>query len=135
MGSQPTAGPDSPTSSIAHGAQATPLQPSPESPISNFNEPSYTEKQDETNVDNPQSTVSRIYISANGDSSYHGLTSTLFDDAPTDRRGQTRAIDSHFPAEHVTKQLMGEAAYQRRSTSLLKKVRFLLTHEKGRWRI
>ncbi|KAJ5217515.1 uncharacterized protein N7469_011140 [Penicillium citrinum] len=118
MGSQPTAGPDSPTSSIAHGAQATPLQPSPESPISNFNEPSYTEKQDETNVDNPQSTVSRIYISANGDSSYHGLTSTLFDDAPTDRRGQTRAIDSHFPAEHVTKQLMGEAAYQRQMEDL-----------------
>ncbi|KAJ5115378.1 hypothetical protein NUU61_001137 [Penicillium alfredii] len=60
----------------------------------------------------PQSAVSRIFISPNGDSSYHGLTSTLFDDAPTDRHGQTRA-DPQAPVEHIRKRLMGEAAYQR----------------------
>ncbi|OQE14221.1 hypothetical protein PENSTE_c037G00691 [Penicillium steckii] len=118
IGSQSTPGSDSPSSSIAHVTQGTPLQHSPESPISNLNEPSHAGKEEETNVDHAQSTVSRIYISANGDSSYHGLTSTLFDDAPTDRRGQARAIDSHFPAEHVRKQLMGEAAYQRQMEDL-----------------
>jgi hypothetical protein len=63
-------------------------------------------------VEHSQSAVSRIFISPNGDSSYHGLTSTLFDDAPTDRRGQVRPTDQKIPADHVSKRLMGEAAYQ-----------------------
>lgn len=60
------------------------------------------------------SAVSRIFISPNGDSSYHGLTSTLFDDAPTDRHGHSRSTDPQVPVEHIRKQLMGEAAYQRK---------------------
>ena len=63
-------------------------------------------------VEHSQSAVSRIFISPNGDSSYHGLTSTLFDDAPTDRRGQVRSTDQQVPPDHVSKRLMGEAAYQ-----------------------
>ncbi|KAH8423209.1 uncharacterized protein LDX57_000963 [Aspergillus melleus] len=55
--------------------------------------------------------VSRIFISPNGDSSYHGLTSTLFDDAPVDRHGGT--TDPQVSETHVKKRLMGEAAYQR----------------------
>jgi hypothetical protein len=70
--------------------------------------------QQATTAERSQSAVSRIFISPNGDSSYHGLTSTLFDDAPTDRRGQCRSKDSQIPAEHIRKQLMGEAAYQRK---------------------
>jgi len=63
--------------------------------------------------DRSQSAVSRIFISPNGDSSYHGLTSTLFDDAPTDQHGHPRSADPQVPVEHIRKQLMGEAAYQR----------------------
>lgn len=63
-------------------------------------------------MEHSQSAVSRIFISPNGDSSYHGLTSTLFDDAPTDRRGQVRSTDQQIPADHISKRLMGEAAYQ-----------------------
>lgn len=70
--------------------------------------------------DQPRSTVSRIFISPNGDSSYHGLTSTLFDDAPTDRRGVhgVSADRATIPVEYISKRLMGEAAYQRRDQSL-----------------
>ncbi|KAJ5658366.1 uncharacterized protein N7484_002015 [Penicillium longicatenatum] len=64
------------------------------------------------------SAVSRIFISPNGDSSYHGLTSTLFDDAPTDRHGHPRSTDPQVPIEHIRKQLMGEAAYQRQLETL-----------------
>ncbi|KAJ5627857.1 hypothetical protein N7490_010085 [Penicillium lividum] len=63
------------------------------------------------------SAVSRIFISPNGDSSYHGLTSTLFDDAPTDRHSRPR-LDPQVPVEHIRKQLMGEAAYQRQLEAL-----------------
>lgn len=63
-------------------------------------------------VEHSQSAVSRIFISPNGDSSYHGLTSTLFDDVATDRRGQVRSTDQQVPADYVSKRLMGEAAYQ-----------------------
>ncbi|KAF7719489.1 Nitrogen assimilation transcription factor [Penicillium ucsense] len=69
-------------------------------------------------VEHSQSAVSRIFISPNGDSSYHGLTSTLFDDAPTDRRGHGRPADQRSPADHVSKRLMGEAAYQRQLEAL-----------------
>jgi hypothetical protein len=65
-----------------------------------------------SSVDRSQSAVSRIFISPNGDSSYHGLTSTLFDDAPTDRHGHPRSADPQVPVEHIRKQLMGESAYQ-----------------------
>ncbi|KAJ5815105.1 hypothetical protein N7474_006882 [Penicillium riverlandense] len=64
-----------------------------------------------TGTDQSRSAVSRIFISPNGVSSYHGLTSTLFDDAPTDRHGHPR--DPQLPVEHIRKQLMGDAAYQR----------------------
>ncbi|CAG8054889.1 unnamed protein product [Penicillium nalgiovense] len=63
--------------------------------------------------DQRQSAVSRIFISPNGGSSYHGLTSTLFNDASTDQHGHTRLRDSHVPVENTRKQLIGEAAYQR----------------------
>ncbi|KAJ5882648.1 uncharacterized protein N7529_001320 [Penicillium soppii] len=66
-------------------------------------------------ADRSRSAVSRIFISPNGDSSYHGLTSTLFDDAPTDRLGHPRSADPQVPVEHIRKQLMGESAYQRES--------------------
>lgn len=59
----------------------------------------------------PKSAVSRIFISPTGESSYQGLTSTLFDDTPTDQHGHTRA-DPQMPLEHIRKRLMGEAAYQ-----------------------
>ena len=62
-----------------------------------------------------RSAVSRIFISPSGESSYHGLTSTLFDDAPMDRHGQTRAAGPQVPVEDIQKRLMGEAAYQRMS--------------------
>ncbi|KAJ5485423.1 hypothetical protein N7539_005411 [Penicillium diatomitis] len=52
-------------------------------------------------LEHSQSAVSRIFISPNGDSSYHGLTSTLFDDAPTDRRGHGRPADQRSPADHA----------------------------------
>ncbi|KAJ5387049.1 hypothetical protein N7509_009590 [Penicillium cosmopolitanum] len=64
-------------------------------------------------VDPARSTVSRIFISPNGDSSYHGLTSALFDDAPLDRRSQMRSTAPQVPVEHIQKRLMGESAYQR----------------------
>ncbi|CAG8943931.1 unnamed protein product [Penicillium salamii] len=70
------------------------------------------------NTDGSQSAVSRIFISPNGDSSYHGLTSTLFDDAPTDRHGHPRSADPQVPVEHIRKQLMGESAYQRQLEGL-----------------
>ncbi|KAJ5554184.1 hypothetical protein N7513_004143 [Penicillium frequentans] len=70
------------------------------------------------NTDWSHSAVSRIFISPNGDSSYHGLTSTLFDDAPTDRHGHSRSTDPQVPVEHIRKQLMGEAAYQRQLEAL-----------------
>lgn len=63
----------------------------------------------------PQSVVSDIFISANGDSSYHGLTSTLFDGAPVGRHASAQLTDLAVPVELIQKQLMGEAAYQRES--------------------
>ncbi|KAJ5757435.1 uncharacterized protein N7511_006129 [Penicillium nucicola] len=72
----------------------------------------------DANVNQRQSAVSRIFISPNGDSSYHGLTSTLFNDASTDQHGHPRSIDPHIPVEHIRKQLIGEAAYQRQLEAL-----------------
>lgn len=75
------------------------------------------QNQEPAKRDQPRSTVSRIFISPNGDSSYHGLTSTLFDDTPTDRRGlhDASANLASMPVEYISKSLMGEAAYQRRN--------------------
>lgn len=72
--------------------------------------------QDPTSSGFPRSVVSRILISPNGDSSYHGPTSTLFDDAPMDHNGQSRPTDPQPTIEHTQKRLMGEAAYQRESS-------------------
>ncbi|OQE10694.1 hypothetical protein PENFLA_c081G09795 [Penicillium flavigenum] len=72
----------------------------------------------DVSADQRKSAVSRIFISPNGDSSYHGLTSTLFNDASTDQHGHPRSIDPHVPVEHIRKQLIGEAAYQRQLESL-----------------
>ncbi|KAJ5677231.1 uncharacterized protein N7477_002864 [Penicillium maclennaniae] len=71
-----------------------------------------------TSAKRSHSAVSRIFISPNGESSYHGLTSTLFDDAPTDRHGHPRSADPQVPVEHIRKQLMGEAAYQQQLEAL-----------------
>ncbi|KAB8229831.1 uncharacterized protein BDW43DRAFT_302795 [Aspergillus alliaceus] len=61
------------------------------------------------------STVSRIFITPNGESSYHGRTSTLFDDTATDQRVlQSLVADPKKPREWIKKGLMGEAAYQRK---------------------
>lgn len=91
-----------------------PQEETEEYPITTLPGPSDVGKRGEPSLNHAQSSVSRIYISANGDSSYHGLTSTLFDDAPTDRRGQMRPNNPQIPLEHVSKRLMGEAAYQSR---------------------
>lgn len=64
-------------------------------------------------VGQPQSAVSRIFVSANGDSSYHGVTSTLFDDASTDKPSIQVLADPKMPVEWVKKGLMAEAARQR----------------------
>lgn len=72
------------------------------------------QQSDSSKMDHPQSVVSGIFISANGDSSYHGLTSTLFDGAPIGRQGSQLA-DPAVPVEPIQQQLMGEAAYQRES--------------------
>ncbi|KAL4894082.1 fungal-specific transcription factor domain-containing protein [Aspergillus ambiguus] len=61
-----------------------------------------------------QSVVSGIFISANGDSSYHGLTSTLFET----RQDSTQLVNPAVPVEPIRKQLMGEAAYQRQLETL-----------------
>lgn len=81
----------------------------PGRPVAGLHEPSGSGKHD-----NPQSVVSGIFISANGDSSYHGLTSTLFDDSRICRQNQTQVADASMPVEPIRKQLMGEAVYQRR---------------------
>ncbi len=59
--------------------------------------------------------VSRILISAEGEPSYHGPTSTLFDDGAGDRRlvQNVTTIPNVSPA-WVQKGLMAEAAYQRK---------------------
>ncbi|KAE8351129.1 fungal-specific transcription factor domain-containing protein [Aspergillus coremiiformis] len=65
------------------------------------------------------STVSRIFISPDGESSYHGRTSTLFDDTATDQRVlQTLVANPRMPVEWIKKGLMGEAAYQRQMEPL-----------------
>ncbi|KAG2415382.1 hypothetical protein HFD88_006573 [Aspergillus terreus] len=60
------------------------------------------------------SVVSGIFISASGDSSYHGLTSTLFEG----RQDSAQLADLAVPVEPIRKQLMGEAAYQRQLETL-----------------
>lgn len=91
-------------------SSAEPVAISPASPRQG---PSDIEKPvADTATDRSQSAVSRIFISPNGDPSYHGLTSTLFDDAPTDRHGHARSTGPQVPVEHIRKQLMGDAAYQ-----------------------
>ena len=69
-------------------------------------------------MDHPQSVVSGIFVSANGDSSYHGLTSTLFDGAPVGRHGSAQLANRAGPVEPIQQQLMGEAAYQSESLCL-----------------
>ncbi|KAE8154425.1 fungal-specific transcription factor domain-containing protein [Aspergillus avenaceus] len=64
-------------------------------------------------------TVSRIFISPSGESSYHGRTSTLFDDTGTDQRElQSIVANPEMPVEWIKKGLMGEAAYQRQMETL-----------------
>ena len=90
-----------------------PRQETPGRSVAGLHEPSGSGKSD-----NPQSVVSGIFISANGDSSYHGLTSTLFDDSRICRQNQTQVADASMPVEPVRKQLMGEAVYQSRFGAL-----------------
>lgn len=92
---------------------ASSAEPAGISPTTPRQEPPDVEKTTaDTSADRSQSAVSRIFISPNGESSYHGLTSTLFDDAPTDRHGHSRSTGPQVPVEHIRKQLMGDAAYQ-----------------------
>jgi len=86
-----------------------PRQETPGRPVAGLHEPSGSGKRG-----NPQSVVSGIFISANGDSSYHGLTSTLFDDSRICRQNQAQVADASVPVEPIRKQLMGEAVYQRK---------------------
>ena len=59
--------------------------------------------------------VSNVFISAGGESSYHGPTSTLYNDAAGDRRMvQNVPAISKIPTEWVQRGLMAEAAQQRR---------------------
>lgn len=81
----------------------------------------------------PKSAVSRIFISPTGESSYQGLTSTLFDDTPADQHGHTRA-DPQMPLEHIRKRLMGEAAYQSKSVTTKDIISLSYTHQ-GSWRV
>lgn len=76
------------------------------------------QQSESSKMDHPQSVVSGIFISANGDSSYHGLTSTLFDGAPVGRHGSAQLADPAVPVEPIQQQLMGEAAYQREFDAL-----------------
>ncbi|EAT82852.1 hypothetical protein SNOG_09587 [Parastagonospora nodorum SN15] len=55
--------------------------------------------------------VSRIVVAANGSSSYHGRTSTLFDEGPHDR--PTAEVRPQMPDEWVERGLVAEAARQR----------------------
>ena len=82
--------------------------------------------------DDSSPAVSRMLISPEGEASYHGPTSTLFDDAAGDRRGLggTPAIPKMSPA-WAQKGLMADAAYQRTGPIFL----LLLTaplHERAR---
>lgn len=90
----------------AHGEQATP-------------DADLHQQSESTKMDHPQSVVSGIFISANGDSSYHGLTSTLFDGAPVSRHGSAQLANRPGPVEPIQQQLMGEAAYQSESRSMM----------------
>lgn len=87
-----------------------PRQETPGRSVAELHEPSGSSGKH----DNPQSVVSGIFISANGDSSYHGLTSTLFDDSRICRQNQAQVADASMPVEPIRKQLMGEAVYQRK---------------------
>lgn len=89
--------------------QNVPRQETPGRAVAGLHEQSSSGKHD-----NPQSVVSGIFISANGDSSYHGLTSTLFDDSRICRQNQAQVADASMPVEPIRKQLMGEAVYQRK---------------------
>ena len=82
------------------------LQGNPDGDLHQLSEPGKT--------GHSQSVVSGIFISANGDSSYHGLTSTLFDDARVGRHDSAELADPAIPVEPIRKQLMGEAAFQRK---------------------
>jgi hypothetical protein len=55
--------------------------------------------------------VSRIFVAANGASSYHGRTSTLFDDNSHDR--PATEVRPKMPDEWIEKGLVAEAARQR----------------------
>ncbi|KAL5118714.1 hypothetical protein ACEQ8H_003391 [Pleosporales sp. CAS-2024a] len=58
-----------------------------------------------------QKSVSRIVIAANGSSSYHGRTSTLFDEGPHDR--PPAEARPPMPDEWIERGLVAEAARQR----------------------
>lgn len=58
--------------------------------------------------------VSRIFVSAKGESSYHGPTSTLYDDTLTERRNANdRRPSTTLSHDWVQKGLFAEAAHQR----------------------
>lgn len=59
----------------------------------------------------PQKSVSRIVVAANGSSSYHGRTSTLFDEGPHDR--PAAEARPRMPDEWIERGLVAEAARQR----------------------
>lgn len=58
-----------------------------------------------------QNSVSRIVVAANGSSSYHGRTSTLFDEGPHDR--PPAEARPRMPDEWIERGLVAEAARQR----------------------
>jgi hypothetical protein len=62
--------------------------------------------------DTPQRSVSRIVVSPNGISSYHGRTSALFEDAAQESRVSVNQTP-RMPTEWVQKLLVAEAAQQR----------------------
>lgn len=59
----------------------------------------------------PPQSVSRIVVAANGSSSYHGRTSTMFDETANDRA--IVETPTRMPEEWVEKGLVAEAARQR----------------------
>jgi hypothetical protein len=96
---QPASGSDPPATAAAAGS--VPTTAAPETPASAA-----------SSRDPPvPNSVSRIVVAPNGSSSYHGRTSTLFDEGPHDR--PVAEARPKMPDEWIERGLVAEAARQR----------------------
>ncbi|KUJ07787.1 uncharacterized protein LY89DRAFT_711936 [Mollisia scopiformis] len=92
----------SPSNASSRGNDTVPLPPPNQSGQPIPSETILGDASGDEERSGPQATVSGIFTSANGRASYHGLTSTLYDDFPGEENRNDATVDRQFGDERLT---------------------------------